>query len=532
MSGGVLQAEALLESNPLREGLPAVRAPEPNAMVIFGATGDLARHRLIPALYDLHAARLLPGAFSAVGLARRPLSDEAFRNLMREMCERYCELPVTPEVWGSFARNLFYVSSHFAERDGYLRLRQRLEELDRRQGTAGNRVLYLAAPPDETPVIVRLLGETGLAQGPGWMRLVVEKPFGQDLASARALNRLLLEVFREEQVYRIDHYLGKETVQNIVVLRFANAIFEPLWNRRYVDHVQITVAETVGVAERGRYYDKTGALRDMVQNHLVQLLSLMAMEPPVAFEADAVRNEKVKVLRALRMPALAEVPQVALRGQYGPGYIAGQPVPGYREEPRVAPDSLTETYVALKLFMDNWRWASVPFYLRTGKRLPRRISEIAVQFRCPPLRLFGPDVAWPAEPKWARARADHYECYPEPNALILRIQPDEGVSLRFAVKVPGLRLDMRPVNMEFLYGSAFGRVPQAYERLLLDTMAGDPTLFTRSDEVEAAWEYTTHILRGWEAAPPPAFPNYEAGTWGPVEAVGLIGEDGRRWRRH
>jgi len=511
-----VQAEAVLEANPLREGLRTVRTPQPNVMVIFGATGDLARHRLIPALYDLYAGRLLPAGFSAVGFARRALSDEQYRAQMRQACERYCELPVTPEVWHSFAEALFYLRSDFDSPEGYLRLSEFLGELDRRRGTAGNRVFYLATPPDQTPVIVGHLGRAGLARSErGWVRLVVEKPFGQDLASARALNRLLREVFEEEQIYRIDHYLGKETVQNILVLRFANAIFEPIWNRRYVDHVQIAVAEAVGVEERGSYYDRTGALRDMVQNHMVQLLSLMAMEPPATFEADMVRNEKVKVLRALRLPTLDEVPRVTVRGQYGPGFIAGEPVPGYRQEPEVAPDSLTETYVALKLFVDNWRWADVPFYLRTGKRLPRRSSEIAVEFRRPPLKLFGPEAAEPSEP----------------NVLALRIQPDEGIALRFMVKQPGLLLTMRPVNMEFLYGTTFGRAPEAYERLLLDCMLGDPTLFTRGDEVEAAWEYTTQILQGWEAAPPPQFPNYEAGTWGPLEAHRLLAEEGRRWRR-
>ncbi len=511
-----MQIRTILEANPLREGLRTARTPVPNALVVFGATGDLSRNRLVPALYDLHASRLLPGNFSLVGLARRPLSDDEFRAMMRQMCEEHCKLPVEPEVWRSFAQSMHYVSSRFSDVEGYLRLRERLAELDRERGTAGNRVYYLATPPNQTPQIVELLGQSGLSQPPGWARLVVEKPFGEDLASAQALNRLLLSVFREEQVYRIDHYLGKETVQNILVLRFANAIFEPIWNRRYVDHVQITVAETVGVAGRGRYYDRTGALRDMVQNHMLQLLSHMAMEPPVAFEADAVRGEKVKVLRALRLPTLDEVPQMVVRGQYGPGYVGGQPVPGYRQEPDVDPTSQSETYVALKLFIDNWRWADVPFYLRTGKRLPRRISEIAVQFRQPPLRLFGPEVVVPVES----------------NVLALRIQPDEGVSLRFLVKIPGMQLNMRPVDMEFLYGRAFGRVPEAYERLLLDTMLGDSTLFTRNDEVEAAWEYTTAILRGWDMSRAPQFPNYAAGTWGPLAATRLLGQDGRRWRRH
>jgi len=508
-------AEAALEVNPLRAGLRVARTPEPSAMVIFGATGDLTRRKLVPALYNLHASRLLPAGFSAIGFARRPWNDEAFRQEMREACERYAALPVTLEVWDSFARGLYYVRSDFQDREGYERMRGLLRWLDRERGTAGNRLFYMATAPEEVPGIVGLLGATGLARSEeGWSRLVVEKPFGHDLVSARALNQLLRQVFPEDSIYRIDHYLGKETVQNILVFRFANAIFEPIWNRRYVDHVQIAVAESVGVEGRGKYYDRTGALRDMVQNHMMQLLSLMAMEPPVTPEADMVRNEKVKVLKALRLPGPTETPQLAVRGQYGPGYLGGRPVPGYRQEPGVAPDSLTETYVALKLFVDNWRWADVPFYLRTGKRLTRRVSEIAVQFRRPPLKLFGAEM----EPA-------------EPNVLALRIQPDEGISLRFAVKLPGLQLDVRPVSMDFLYGTTFGRTPEAYERLLLDAMLGDATLFARSDEVEAAWEYVTQILRGWEAEPPPQFPNYQAGTWGPAAAQGLITGDGRRWRR-
>jgi len=510
-----VQAATVLEANPLREGLRMARTPEPNAMVIFGATGDLTRRKLIPALYNLHASRLLPAGFSAVGVARRAWTAESFRETMRQACARHAALPVTPEVWESFARGLYFVRSDFAEREGYGRLDELLRTLDRERGTAGNRVFYLATPPDQTPAIVRLLGEAGLAQRrPGWSRLVVEKPFGQDLTSARILNSVLREVFPEDEIYRIDHYLGKETVQNILVFRFANAIFEPIWDRRYVDHVQIAVAEAVGMEGRGSYYDRTGTLRDMVQNHMMQLLSLTAMEPPVTNEANIVRNEKVKVLKALRLPGIDEVPHLTVRGQYGPGYIAGQPVPGYQQEPEVAPGSGTETYVALKLFVDNWRWADVPFYLRSGKRLTRRVSEIAVQFRRAPLKLFGAEL----EP-------------PEPNILALRIQPDEGISLRFSVKLPGLQLEVRPVSMDFLYGTTFGRTPEAYERLLLDCMLGDTTLFTRNDEVEAAWEYTTRIMRGWDAAPPPEFPNYEAGTWGPDAAQRRIAADGRRWRR-
>ena len=517
-----MQSEALLEANPLREGLYTARTPEPNAMVIFGATGDLTRSRLVPALYNLFAERRLPTGFTVIGFARRPWSDEDFRTQMRRACERGCELGLAPGIWESFEESLSYVSSDFENPAGYQRLRELLEELDRRRGTAGNRVYYLATPPEDVPLIARRLGASGLAHPErrhdspaGWVRLVVEKPFGEDLQSARALNHLLLEVFREDEIYRIDHYLGKETVQNILVLRFANGIYEPIWNRRYVDHVQITVAEAEGVETRGRFYDHTGALRDILQNHMMQLLSLVAMEPPTTFDADMVRGEKVKVLHSLRLPALHEVPQLTVRGQYGPGFISGEPVPGYREEPGVAPNSTTETYVALKLFVDNWRWADVPFYLRTGKRLTRRLTEIAVQFRRPPLRLFGPAMTEPTEG----------------NVLVLRIQPDEGISLRFAVKQPGLQMEVRPVTMEFLYGTTFGRTSEAYERLLLDCMLGDSTLFIRSDEVEAAWAYATQILHGWQMEPPSVFPNYEAGTWGPLEAQELIAKDGRRWRR-
>ncbi len=505
--------------NPLREGLRLERTPEPCVMVIFGATGDLTRRKLIPALYNLSRERLIPAGFSVVGFARRPLSDETFREDMLEGINEFSRSrPAQPAVWETFSQGIFYLHSDFDNPQGYRELASRLEQIDRERGTGGNRVFYLATPPSAYPAIIHHLGESGLARPltpDAWCRIIIEKPFGRDLESALALNRQLAEVFREDQIYRIDHYLGKETVQNILVFRFANGIFEPIWNRRYVDHVQITVAESIGVEGRGRYYDETGALRDMVQNHLLQLLSLVAMEPPIAFEADAVRDEKVKVLHAVRPFNPSDVPRLVVRGQYGPGVIGAEDVPGYRQEPGVNPQSTTETYVALKLVVDNWRWAGTPFYLRTGKRLPRRVSEIAIQFKRVPHLLF-------------RQAADSLE----PNVLVLRIQPNEGISLRAGVKVPGPTIQVRSINLDFMYGLSFGvEQPEAYERLLLDCMLGDSTLFTRSDEVIAAWRLLMPILKTWEQNPPTDFPNYPAGTWGPEAAYRLIEEDGRRWRR-
>ena len=505
--------------NPLREGLRFERLPDPCIMVIFGASGDLTHRKLIPALYNLAYDGLLPPGFSVVGYARRPYTDEEFRQEMRAAVERFSRRqPIDPDVWETFAQGLFYFAADFHVASAYPKLGELLERIDRDRGTVGNRIYYLATPPDAYETITQLLGENGLSrpnQPASWVRLIVEKPFGHDLESAIALNEHILRYFREDQIYRIDHYLGKETVQNILALRFANGIFEPIWNRNYIDHVQITVAETIGIEGRGGYYDRAGALRDMVQNHMLQLLSVVAMEPPIAFEADPVRDEKVKALRAIRLIRPEEVNELTVRGQYGPGFIAGRPVPGYREEPRVAPNSLTETYVALKLFIDNWRWADVPFYLRTGKRLPRRVTEIAIQFKRVPHPLFKGMITAGVEPNW----------------LVVRIQPDEGVSLNIAAKVPGPRIRLRTVTMGFLYGTSFlVPTPDAYERLLLDCMLGDSTLFTRRDESEAAWVPITQILRGWAEAPPPEFPNYDAGTWGPPEAEQFIARDGRRWR--
>ncbi len=513
-----------LSTNPLREGLRQHLTPEPCIMVIFGATGDLTRRKLVPALYHLALENLLPSGFSVLGFARRPWSHEHFREQMQEGVSQFSRnQPINPKVWESFSEGLFYLASSFDDADGYRNLREALEKIDRERDTNGNRVFYLATPPSAYAKIIAQIGQAGLAgtssgrhgRG-GWTRIIVEKPFGRDLVTAQELNRQLAEVFQEDQIYRIDHYLGKETVQNILVFRFANGIFEPLWNRRYIDHIQITASESIGVEGRGTYYEEAGTLRDMVQNHIFQLLSLVAMEPPAAFDATAVRDEKVKVLRAIRPISPDEVEEYTVRGQYDAGSISGRLLPRYREERGVSADSLTETFVALKLVIDNWRWAGVPFYLRSGKALPKRNTEIAIQFKSVPHMLFT---------NTATSRV-------EPNILALRIQPNEGISLKFSAKMPSPTVQMQSVNMDFGYGTSFGiDPPEAYERLLLDCMLGDSTLFTRRDEVETAWALLTSILEGWQLYPPQDFPNYEAGTWGPKAAHEWIARDGRRWRR-
>ncbi len=507
------------ERNPLRAGLRLERMPDPAAIVLFGATGDLAHRKVLPALYQLWRSALLPLDVRIVAVGRRPYDDTTFRADIHDAVTAHARVqPVDEETWATFAERLEYLRGDFDSDATFDDLAGRLDAIDREHGTLGNRLFYLATQSSAFVPIVRQLGRVGLDRevtGDGWRRIVIEKPFGRDLDSAQRLNREVAKVFREEQVYRIDHYLGKETVRNLLVFRFANLIWEPLWNRRYVDHVQITVAESLGVERRGAFYEETGATRDILQNHLLQLLALVAMEPPATFDANALRDEKVKVLRAIVPLTAAGVARDVVRGQYDAGWVAGEPVPAYRAEPQVDPESETETFVAARLTIDDWRWAGVPFYLRTGKRLPKRATEIAIVFRDVPHALF-------------RGQASE----PEPDLLALRIQPDEGILLRFGAKIPGLDVDVRAVNMDFGYGSSFSvDSPDAYETLMLDALLGDQSLFTRADEVEEAWRVVTPIVEAWVAGAPPEFPDYAAGTWGPEAADSLLARDGRRWRR-
>jgi glucose-6-phosphate 1-dehydrogenase len=513
------RAPSRTTKNPLREGLRLERVPDPAVVALFGATGDLAHRKVVPALYQLWRTNLLPHEFMLLAIGRRPYDEETFRAEIRGALEKYSRvLPLDEEAWKAFSHRIAYQRCDFDDPKGFDVLAKRLEDIDKEHGTRGNRLYYLATQPSAFSEIVAQLGRVGLdheIHGGGWRRVVIEKPFGHDLESAHRLNKEVGRVFRESQVYRIDHYLGKETVRNLLVFRFANGIFEPIWNRRHIDHIQITVAESIGVENRGAFYEETGASRDFLQNHLLQLMSLVAMEPPATFEADPLRDEKVKVLRAIAEKSRHQIVRDVVRGQYGPGWVAAQQVPGYRQEPEVDPESETETFIAAKLMIDDWRWSDVPFYLRTGKRLPKRATEIAIQFKEVPHKLF-------------RESATD----PEPNLLAIRIQPDEGIMLRFGAKIPGLGIDVRSVTMDFTYGSAFAvDSPDAYETLILDALLGDASLFTRADEVEEAWGIVDPIIDAWAEGPPPDFPNYEAGSWGPPEADELMARDGRRWRR-
>lgn len=497
---------------------PMGKTGDPCVMVIFGASGDLAKRKLIPALYNLANERLLSKEFAIVGFARRGMSHEEFREKISQDIKEFATSPVDPDLWNWFVRRLYYLPGDIQDPNAYLRLQSLLSEVDKGHGTRGNYLYYLATAPDLFSQIIQQIGEAGLAREENgcWRRVIIEKPFGRDIESARALNHEIRKVLSESQIYRIDHYLGKETVQNIMVFRFANGIFEPIWNHRYIDHVQITVAEDIGVGQRGDYYDQAGALRDMVPNHIFQLVTLTAMEPPISFEADAVRDEQVKILRAIQSISPEEVLKYTVRGQYGEDTSRGQRVPAYRAEPSVPADSFTETFVALKLYIDNWRWANVPFYLRTGKRLPCRVTEIAIQFKRAPFVLF------------RKTSVEHLK----PNLLVLHIQPDEGISLNFGAKIPGPLVRLGTVDMEFKYEDYFGRTPSTgHERLLYDCMLGDATLFQRADMVEAAWSVVSTIQDVWKALPHRKFPNYVAGTWGPQEADDLMARDGREWRR-
>jgi glucose-6-phosphate 1-dehydrogenase len=505
-----------VEISPAQEALPPV---EPCTLVIFGGSGDLARRRLIPALYNLLLDGLMPANYLVLGLGRTKMSDEEFRALVRDGVVRHSRQALIEDTWIAFARHLFYLAGENDDAHTYVRLKARLDELERAFQLPGNRIYYLSIPPSSFTPVCEGLSRSGLAGTPGmrspYSRIIVEKPVGRDLASAQAINEVTGRVFDESQIFRIDHYLGKETVQNLMVVRFANSIFEPIWNHKYIDHVQITVSEAEGVGSRASYYEEAGALRDMVQNHLLQLLCLVAMEPPYSLDPDVVRNAKMEVLRCLRPITGKDVEKYTVRAQYTEGTVHGIPVPGYRREKGVRPDSTTETYVAVKCFVENWRWSGVPFYLRTGKALPLRASEVAVQFKDIPRILFN---ANPQAPQ-------------PPNVLALRIQPEEGLSLRIVSRVPGTRTQTHPVEMHFKYGEVFGRPsPEAYERLLLDVMAGDPSRFMRRDAVEASWAWITKILEGWAQLGQRWLPEYQAGTWGPVEADRLIQNDGRTWR--
>jgi len=497
------------QENPLLEGLGVARTPPSCALVVFGASGDLTQRKILPALYSLAFRHLLPRNFGVVGVARTEETDEAFSERMKAAVQEHGRDPFRDDIWETLAEGMRYIAMDFDDEAGWNKVSKTLADLDKNLGTAGNRVYYFAVPPSAIGTLVENIGKRRSKDG--WDRLVIEKPFGHDLASAQELNGLLSKEFDESEVFRIDHYLGKETVQNMLALRFANGIFEPVWNRQFIDHVQITVAESIGIENRAGYYEQAGVIRDIFQNHLLQLVALTAMEPPIDFSAESVRNEKVKVLRSLHTPG----PKHIVRGQYGRGWVEGEEVPGYREEEGVASDSTTDTFIAAKLFVDNWRWADTPFYVRAGKRLARRETTIAIQFQRAP------------HPPFEAIAGEGLR----PNVLVVHVQPDEGVSLSIGAKVPGGGMTIRPVHMDFLYGGTFRTgIPEAYERLILDVMLGDATLFTRADEVTEEWSLVDAIVAFWRRDKP-NFPNYEAGTWGPHASDELLERDMRSWRR-
>lgn len=506
--------------NPFQETLLQRHSAEPCTVVIFGATGDLTNRKLIPALYNLAASGDLPPQFKVVGFARRDKSDEVFRQEVEEGNKKHSRIGHDPALWANFGQTIHYHQSEFHDEEGYRSLKALLDQFDEERGAPANRLFYLASAPEFFDPIMTLLRDSGLneAKGDKWARVVCEKPFGKDLKSAKNLNQVVNATFHESDTYRIDHYLGKETAQNIMVMRFANAMFEPIWNSRYIDHVQITCAENLGMeGGRGGYYDTAGALRDMVQNHLLQLLSLVAMEPPTDLSADAIRDEKVKVVRALRKwKGVEDVSKNVIRAQYTSGSVDGVDRVGYREEDRVNPESKTETYVAMRLFIDTWRWEGVPFYMRVGKQLPKKSTEISIHFK-----------RAPKVPFEITAEED------ATNVLVFRIQPDEGISIKMMSKVPGVQMMIQPVKMDFSYRTSFGKPsPEAYERLLLDAMAGDATLFARRDEVEHAWAFIDELEAAWHTeGAQPLMCEYPAGSWGPKEAEDLLREDGREWRR-
>jgi glucose-6-phosphate 1-dehydrogenase len=503
------------QENPFQDPLRFERRVPECTVVIFGANGDLTKRKLMPALYRLAYDRRLSAGFAVVGISRSPMTDDQFREKMLESVKKFSEdTEIQDDVWRAFSQGIYYVAGDIADAALYQNLATKLKQVEAERQTGGNVLFYLSTQPSQYAPAALGLGSAGLGKGNGWRRLVVEKPFGHDLESARELSDKLHEVFAEAEVYRIDHYLGKETVQNILAFRFGNGIFEPLWNRRYINHVQITAAESIGVEGRGAYYQEAGALADMIQNHLLQVMATIAMEPSSSFNADAVRDERSKLLRSIHPMKPDEIRQNAIAGQYGPAKIGGKDVPGFRQEEGVDPQSQTDTYAAATFYVENWRWARVPFYVRTGKRLPKRVTEISIQFNPAPLAIFDgecPDSS--------------------PDMLLVRIQPDEGISLKFLSKRPGTGMKLRPVSMDFNYGSSFGeRSPSAYETLLLDAIIGDPTLYTRQDMVEASWRVVEPIQNAWRETRY-YFPNYDAGTWGPAAADEMLARNGHVWRK-